>query len=132
MRQRLKSLQRLLCVQKDMHRLAEWRFAKLESQLHVLGTEQKRLIAYLDDERLFTLAYTQAIVERLRALEEAKARLTRERDAQSRGLLEGARRIGLVTHAADAVAADCRRDDEKRDLDAAIDAALCRPGASLR
>lgn len=132
MRQRLKSLQRLLSVQKDMHRLAEWRFAALERQLNALRAEQKRLISYLDDERLFTLAYTKTIVERLRALAEAKERLTRERDEQSRILLQGARRMGQVAHAAEAVAEHCRRDEERRELDAAIDAALNRPDASFR
>ncbi|MGB8279257.1 MAG: hypothetical protein WCF20_15175 [Methylovirgula sp.] len=132
MRQRLKSLQRLLSVQKDMHRLAEWRFAALERQLNALRAEQKRLVSYLDDERLFTLAYTKTIVERLRALAEAEERLTRERDAQSRILLQGARRMGQVAHAAEAVAEHCRRDEERRELDAAIDAALSRPDASFR
>jgi uncharacterized protein YkuJ len=132
MRQRLKSLQRLHSVQKDMHRLAEWRFAKLEHQLHMLGVEQKRLIAFLDEDRLFTLAYTQAIINRLRALDEAKARLTRERQEQTLLLLEGARRMGQVAHATEAVAEECRRDDEKRELDAAIEAALNRADASFR
>lgn len=132
MRQRLKSLQRILTVQKDMHRLAEWRFAKLERQLHALHAEQKRLLSYLDDERLFTIAYTKPILERLRALEEAKARLTRQRDEQSLILLEDARRMGQVMNAAEAVAEQCRRHDEKRELDAAIDAALSRAAASLR
>lgn len=132
MRQRLKSLQRLLSVQKDLHRMAEWRFAALERQLYVLRGEQKRLLSYLDDERLFTLAYSQSILERLRALEEAKARLTHQRDEQSRILLEDARRMGQVAHAAEAVAEHCRRDDEKRELDEAIDAALNRLGASFR
>ncbi len=115
-----------------MHRLAEWRFAALERQLNALRAEQKRLISYLDDERLFTLAYTKTIVDRLRALAEAKERLTRERDEQSRILLQGARRMGQVTHATEAVAEHCRRDEERRELDAAIDAALNRPGASFR
>ena len=64
-------LQRLLSVQKDMHRLAEWRFATLERQLAAMREEQKRLVSYLDDDRLFTLAYTGTIVERLRTLDEA-------------------------------------------------------------
>lgn len=131
MRQRLKSLQRLLSVQKDMHRLAEWQFAALERQLATLREEHKRLVAYLDDDRLFTLAYTRTIVERLRALAEAKERLTRERDKQSLLLLQQSRRMGQIAHATEAVAEQCRRSEERRELDAAIDAALNRQSASF-
>lgn len=130
MRSRLKSLQRLLSVQKDMHRLAEWRFAKFEHQLHVLGEEQKRLMGHLGDERL--AAFTKSIIDRLKALDEAKARLIREREAQRALLLEGARRMGQVANATEAVADECRRAGEKAELDAAIDAALNRKGASFR
>lgn len=126
MRERLISLQRLLSVQKDIHSLAEWRFAAIERQLVTLQAEEKRLMAYLDDERFFTLAYTKTIVEKLRALAEAKGRLTRERQAQSRILIEGARRMGQMARATEAVGAECRRDDEKRELDEAIEATLNR------
>lgn len=126
MRQRLKSLQRLLSVQKDIHRLAEWRFAAIESRLAVLREEEKRLLSYLDDERFFTVAYTKTIVEKLRALAEAKERFLREREAQSKVLIEGARRMGQVTHTAEAVATECRCAEERRELDAAIEAMLSR------
>ena len=126
MRQRLKSLQRLLSVQKDIHRLAEWRFAAIERQLVTLHAEEKRLMSYLDDERFFTLAYTKVIVEKLRALAEAKECFTRERQAQSRILIEGARRMGQMARATEAAAEECRRDDEKRELDGAIEATLNR------
>lgn len=131
MHRRLKSLQRLLLVQKDMHRLAEWRFAALERQLAALREEQKRLVAYLDDDHLFTLAYTGTIVERLRTLEEAKERLMRERDRQSLLLLQQSRRMGQIAHATEAVAEQCRRSEERRELDAAIETALNRQGASF-
>lgn len=132
MRQRLKSLQRVLSVQKDLHRLAEWRFAKIERNLQMLRAEQERLLAHLDSEQLFATAFAKPILERLKALEEAKARLTREREEQRRLLLEDARRMGQVTNLTRAVEEHCRRDDEKRELDAAIEAALNRAAASLR
>jgi len=132
MRQRLKSLQRVLSVQKDLHRLAEWRFAKIERHLQMLRAEQERLLAHLDSEQLFATAFAKPILERLKALEEAKARLTREREEQRRLLLEDARRMGQVTNLTRAVEEQCQRDDEKRELDAAIEAALNRAAASLR
>jgi hypothetical protein len=132
MRQRLKSLKRVLSVQKDMHRLAEWRFAKLERQLQMLHAERRRLLSHLDDERFFGTPFAKPILERLRALDEAEARLTRERDEQRQILLEDARRIGQVSHATEAVEEHCQRDDEKRELEAAIEAALGRARASFR
>jgi hypothetical protein len=132
MRPRLKSLQRLFAVQKDMHRLAEWRFAALERQLDSLQKERDRLVSYLDDDRLFTLAYTKTIVERLRVLEETKQQVMQARDAQRLVLLQNARRMGQIAHAAEAAADQCRRSDERRELDAAIEAALNRQHASLR
>lgn len=132
MRQRLKSLQRLLSVQKDMHRLVEWRFIGLERQLHLLDQERTRLFSFLDNDSLIGLAYSKPIFERLRALEEAKARLTLERDAQREVLLQGALRMEQITHATERVAEHCRREDEKRELDATIEAALNRTDASPR
>jgi hypothetical protein len=132
MRQRLKSLQRVLSVQKDMRRLAEWRFVKIERHLQMLRAEQERLLAHLDSEQLFATAFAKPILERLRALEEAKARLTREREEQRQLLLEDARRMGQVTNLTEAVEERCRREDEKRELDAAIEAALNRAAASFR
>ena len=61
MRQRLKSLKRVLSVQKDMHRLAEWQFAKLERQLHMLHAEHRRLLSHLDDERFFGTAFADRV-----------------------------------------------------------------------
>lgn len=132
MRQRLKSLKRVLSVQKDKHRLAEWRFAKLERQLQMLQAERRRLLSHLDDERFFGTSFAKPIFERLRALDEAEARLTRERDAQRQILLEDARRIGQVKNATEAVEEHCQRDEEKRELEAAIEAALARARASFR
>lgn len=132
MRQRLKSLQRLSAVQKDMHRLAEWRFAALERQLDTLQKERDRLVSYLDDDRLFTLAYTTTIVERLRVLEETKQQVIQARDEQRLILLQNSRRMGQIAHAAAAVADQCRRSEERRELDAAIEAALNRQRASFR
>lgn len=132
MRQRLKSLQRVLSVQKDMHRLAEWRLARIDRHLQMLRAEQERLLTHLDSEQLFATAFAKPILDRLRALEEAKARLTREREEQRQLLLEDARRMGQVTNLTRAVEEHCRRDDEKRELDAAIEAALNRAAASLR
>lgn len=132
MRQRLKSLQRVLSVQKDLHRLAEWRFAKTERHLQMLRAEQERLLVHLDSEQLIATAFAKPILERLRALEEAKARLTREREEQRQRLLEDARRMGQITNLTGAIEESCRREDEKRELDAAIEAALNRAAASFR
>jgi hypothetical protein len=132
MRERLKSLQRLHSVQKDMHRLAEWRFAKLERQLHLLGEEQKRLLSYLDGDSLLSLAYTHQILERLRALEAAKVRFTRDLDTQRAAMLEDARKMGQIANAVEVAADDRRREDEKRELAEVIEAALNRTDASFR
>ncbi|QXX74690.1 hypothetical protein [Methylovirgula sp. HY1] len=132
MQQRLKSLQRLLSVQKDLHRLAEWRLAALARRFNALQEEQKRLITYLDDDRLFTLAYTATIAGRLRVLEETKQRCKQERDEQTRILLQRSQRMGQIAHATEAVAKQCRLHEERRELDAAIDAAINSRRASLR
>jgi hypothetical protein len=132
MRERLKSLQRLHSVQKDMHRLAEWRFAKLERQLHLLNEEQKRLLSYLDGNSLLSLAYSHQILERLRALEAAKVRFTRDLDAQRAAMLEDARKMGQIANAVDAAADERRREDEKRELAEVIEAAMNRGDASFR
>lgn len=132
MRQRLKSLQRVLSVQKDMHRLAEWRLAALERQLEAMRQEQARLVSYLDDDSLLALSYTKTIVERLRSLEENRQGVTQARDQQRLLLLQNSRQMEQITHAAEAAADQCRRSEERRELDAAIEAALNRQRASFR
>ena len=60
-----------------------------------------------------------------------KERLAQERDEQRRILLQRSRRMGQIAHATDAVAEQCRRSDERRELDAAIDATINRQRASF-
>lgn len=132
MRERLKSLQRLHSVQKDMYKLAEWRFARLERQLHLLGEEQKRLLSYLDEDSLLSLAYSKQILERLRALEAAKVRFTHDLDVQRAAMLEDARKMGQIANAVEVAAEERRREDEKRDLAEVIEAAMNRADASFR
>ena len=73
----------------------------------------------------------QTIADKLQAVGRATRRLTQEAENQAKVLLECRRRMGQVERALDHVAEDVRRAEERRELDAAIEAELNRKGASL-
>src|SRR5579883_152044 len=129
--QRLDSLRRILAVQRDLRRIAELRLAALNTQLQTVQANEERLVSYLDEDHVFTPAYTRTITDRLRALGRARKRFEQERDEEAERLLQSMRRVHQTERLLEEVAEDWRRLKERRELDEAIEAETNRRRASL-
>ncbi|HLH10389.1 MAG TPA: hypothetical protein VKV77_00760 [Methylovirgula sp.] len=129
--QRLDSLRRILAVQRDLRRIAELRLAALNTQLQTVQANEERLVSYLDEDHVFTPAYTKTITDRLRALGRARKRFEQERDEEAERLLQSMRRVHQTERLLEEVAEDWRRLKERRELDEAIEAETNRRRASL-
>jgi hypothetical protein len=132
MQTRLRSLQRILAVQEDLKRLAEWKLAILQHKETGLQKDQERLVLYLDENHSFSTSYAKTISARLQALAAQKHATAAERVQQTERVLDQTRRVGQVERMIDTAAGALRRDEERKELADTIEAAVNRKQASPR
>jgi hypothetical protein len=132
MQSRLKSLRRILAVQKDLQHLAEWKLALLQRKELELQQDQERLVTYLDEEHTFTSTYAKTIAARLQNLAAEKQRTVMEKQQQTERVLEQVRRVGQAKRRVEATAEVLRRNEERKELAETIEAEVNRKLASLR
>jgi hypothetical protein len=127
---RLKSAQRIVQVQRDLQRVAEWRHAEIERRVHTLEETRRDLVRFLSDEHAFAGLLASNLARRLRSLAseigEARAALA----AQAETVLNEARRAKRAERVAESLQRDARRLAERQELMAAIEGAVARPPAS--
>jgi hypothetical protein len=127
---RLKSAQRIVQVQHDLQRVAEWRHAEIERRVHALEETRRDLVRFLSDEHAFAGLLASNLARRLRSLAseigEARAALA----AQAETVLNEARRAKRAERVAESLQQDARRLAEQQELMAAIEGAVARPPAS--
>jgi hypothetical protein len=131
MQQRLLSLNRILAVQRDIRRIAELKLASLKSQHKAAQATEERLVSYLDEDHVLTQDYAKTITDKLRAVGNVKRRLEQEREKEAQVVLECMRRARQTERLLGEVAEECRRFEERRDLEAAIEAETNRKRASF-
>lgn len=132
MQSRIKSLRRILAVQKDLQKLAEWRLAQLQRKELDLQKDEERLVTYLDEDHAFTPTYAKTIAARLHSLAAEKQKTVVEKQLQTERVLEQVRRVGQAERRVEATAEILRRAEERRELAETIEAEVNRKLASLR
>jgi hypothetical protein len=132
MQKRLRTLHHILAVQKDLQRLAELRLALLQRKETELQKDQERLVTYLDEDHSYTGNYAKMIATRLQSLAVQKQRTVVEKQQQAERAIEYLRRVGQAQRSVDAATEILRRIEERKELDATIEAELNRKQASLR
>ena len=123
MKKRLRSILRVLRVQADLHRLEEEKLATLVRRETALADERDELIGALNDHQVFYGAFIYPMAKRLRAVEEAEGRLRRDKEVQSRKVLEQAGRKKRAERLFTAVTGEWQREEAKRDLTEMIERA---------
>lgn len=91
---RLNKIERILAVQEKLHRLAEWKLAKIEEKQAGLISERKSLVDALNGNDLLQSLFVEAMAKRLAVLARETDRVSRERDEQVRQLFAEALRLG--------------------------------------
>jgi len=126
MADRLAKVRRIQAVQAELHRLAEWRLAGLARKQQELAEEQTVLIETLNDEDQLHGLFVGAMARRLRTLAGETERVKVAHEAQTDRVLDEARRLKQAERMVDRVSVDHRRETEKRDLQALVEALLAR------
>lgn len=127
---RLNSAQRIVRVQRDLRRVAEWRHAEIERRVQSLEQARRDLVRFLSEEHAFSGLLAGNLARRLKSLaseiEEARAALA----AQAEAVLKEARLGKQAERVAESLAREARRSDERQELMAAIEGAAARGPAS--
>lgn len=131
MADRAKSMGRVLAVQKQMVRLAEWRLGVLKQQAVEIREDQRRLHAFVSDEEALSPLLSAAAFDRGRALLKASIERDAQVEEQSRLTDTMRRRERLAEKLVDKLEAAAGQEAEKRQLQEVLEAFGQRGDASF-
>lgn len=132
MRERVRTLKRILDVQKHLHSREELKYARLKQRLQACRDEQAALAGALSGEDALHGLFTDMTVRRLKSLMQEEGRLVPEIEAQARVLLEHSGRLRNSERLSQEIGLELRRDEERRELERLLEADLARSGASSK
>ncbi len=108
MRNRLKKVERVLAVQEQLHRLAQWKMAALDREKAENASGQAGLLSALNDDSQLQGLFIEAMTRRLKALARDAERLERARRVVEAQLSEQALQLKRTERMTDRV----RREDQ--------------------
>lgn len=127
---RLKSAQRVVQVQRDLQRVAEWRHAELERRVEALETTRRDLVRFLSDEHAFTGLLAANLAKRLSTVAAEIAEAQAAVAAQAAAVLDEARRTKRAERVMEELQREARRALEAQELMTAVEDAGARRSAS--
>lgn len=130
MRDRAKSLKRILEVQRHLHSLEELKFARLKQQVVTCQTEQRELTEALSEEGALRGLFMDVTVRRIKSLQQEESRLAPLLDAQARVLVEHGGRMRNSERLSDELAVEMRREEERRELESLLEAGFALRASS--
>ncbi len=122
MRDRVRSLKRILEVQRHLHSVEELKFARLKQKVQECQSEQRALAEALSDEGALHGLFLDMTVRRLKSLQQEESRLMPELEAQARVLVEHGGRMRNSERLSEELALEVARDEERRELEALLEA----------
>jgi hypothetical protein len=126
MSERLRKAHRILAVQTQLDRLAEWTLMDLKAQAMVLADQRQGLIRFMDEEPPFAGIFAATMMRRLQAAAEAQVAITNETEAQKIRHREERARLRCAERIVGTLEGEARRRVEANQLAEAIEAALTR------
>jgi hypothetical protein len=131
MRDRSKSLERVLAVQRQVVRLAEWRLGTLKQQCADIKADQARLHAFVSNEEALSAVMSVAAYKRGQSL--LNSIVTREAETATQETHTDAmrRRERLAEKLVEKMRSENEQSAEKRRLEETIEAAAWRDDASF-
>jgi hypothetical protein len=130
MRDRVKSLKRILEVQRHLHNVEELKLARLKQQVLQCQSEQRALAAALSEDGALRDLFLDVTARRIKSLQQEESRLAPALEAQARVLLEHGGRMRNSERLAEELAVEVAREDERRELERLLEARFARDGAS--
>lgn len=132
MRNRLRSLSRILEVQAELHRIEERKLGLLKQREAALERERGELLNALDRHDTLYASFIYPMAKRLRAIDEEEANVKSEQDRVSKRLLERAKQRKRTERLHAGMSGSWARAEERRELVDLIERAALPPKTSLR
>jgi hypothetical protein len=114
MRSRLKKIERVLAVQEQLHRLAQWKMAALEREKTANADGQVDLISALNADNQLHGLFVEAMTRRLAALAREAERLERARGVMEKQLSEEGLKLKRTEKMTDRVRREHQLGRDKR------------------
>ena len=114
MADRLKKIERVLAVQEQMHRLAQWRIAAVEREKAEVAEGEVSLLSALNDDNQLHGLFVEAMTRRLAVLAREAERLERLRRTMEQQLSEEALQLKRTERMTDRVRREHARGRDKR------------------
>ena len=130
MRQRQKSLRKILALQGQLKDLSAWKLAALDQERAALDATQRETIEAIDRDAISQGIIVVSATRRLRNLDKRITALKAEQIAQAQRAQEQARRAKLAERLVENVEAGLRSRRERVDLADMIDRSLAGKTAS--
>jgi hypothetical protein len=131
MRDRVKSAKRILAVQTQLVKLAEWKLNNIKRQTIELRADQERLQAFVSDSESLSPLLSAAAFKRGKSLQTALVKSQANAAKQTNHTDAMKRREKLAESLVDQVRAAADRAAEKRALEETIEAAFWTDDASF-
>ncbi len=132
MKDRLRSMQRILNVQTQLHRLAQWKLAETERKDDVLRERQESLLRFLDEEQGYAALLGATLMRRLRSVAEERAAVATEKQEQTEKVIEELRRSGRMENMVERLEDEARQSAEREELRDGLEQLTNRRHASPR
>lgn len=126
MSERLRRSRRILAVQTQLDKLAEWGLIDLETQAAILKDQQCALINFLSGESEVAGIFSTTMMRRLQSIAERLATIAIEREAQKDCHRDERRRLRCAERTVAILESEERREEAQCQLAEVIEAALQR------
>ncbi|HXF55689.1 MAG TPA: hypothetical protein VNK52_16365 [Hyphomicrobiaceae bacterium] len=131
MSERSRRAERIVAVQRQMHRVETWKLAQLQQRLAEIEASKVGLIGALNSDEALHGLFIDAMAKRLRFVSEEAARIASERDLQSRKVVERLRHVRLAERLSSIVETQEQRAEMGKELAETIEHFLNRSCARL-
>jgi hypothetical protein len=128
---RLHKVTRLLSVQEQLHKMAEWKAAALHRQATELQQAQAALIEILNDDEALHGLFVDARSRRLQSLAKEEAQVKGAQEAQNKVVFDRAMQVKRTERMVESLTVEHRRAQEKKDYLLLLDRLMAKSDASL-
>jgi len=130
MRDRVKTLKRILDVQRHLSSMEELKYARLNQRLVRCRAEQQELVDAFSHEDALQGLFVDLTARRLKSLQQEEAKLGAAVEAQAKILLAHNARLRKSERLSEELAQEVRRDEERRELERLIEAGFAQNASS--
>jgi len=131
MDKRLRKVKRILKVQEQLHKMAEWKLVQLQRQVTELRDAQTGLIETLNKDDALHGLFVESAAKRIQALAAQENQVEQLREVQSKVVMDKAMQVKRTERMIDGLTLETRRFLEKKDYLSLLDSLTAKRDASL-